>query len=200
MKEDKLVIGGHEFSSRFILGSGKYNLDLIKAAVENAGAEIITLALRRANTQGGENILDYIPKGPPVILTFSIKEQQKFKICEESFKKLGFLIEEFGGNEYCIRGVPANLLGIDPQELFIEIFDQIEENSGKMNLEMITDRLATMACKAAVKGNTAMSYQEMDALMDQLMKLDNPYQCPHGRPTIISMTKYELEKKFKRVQ
>lgn len=137
---------------------------------------------------------------PPVILTFSIKEQQKFKICEESFKKLGFLIEEFGGNEYCIRGVPANLLGIDPQELFIEIFDQIEENSGKMNLEMITDKLATMACKAAVKGNTTMSYQEMDALMDQLMKLDNPYQCPHGRPTIISMTKYELEKKFKRVQ
>ena len=137
---------------------------------------------------------------PPIILTFSIKEQQKFKLCEESFKKLGFLIEEFGGNEYCIRGVPANLLGINPQELFIEIFDQIEENSGKMNMEMITDRLATMACKAAVKGNTSMSYQEMDALMDQLMKLDNPYQCPHGRPTIISMTKYELEKKFKRVQ
>ncbi len=137
---------------------------------------------------------------PPVILTFSIKEQQKFKLCEGSFKKLGFLIEEFGGNEYCIRGVPANLLGIDPQELFIEIFDQIEENSGKMNMEMITDKLATMACKAAVKGNTTMSYQEMDALMDQLMKLDNPYQCPHGRPTIISMTKYELEKKFKRVQ
>lgn len=137
---------------------------------------------------------------PPVILTFSIKEQQKFKVCEESFKKLGFLIEEFGGNEYCIRGVPANLLGIDPQELFIEIFDQIEESSGKMNLEVITDKLATMACKAAVKGNTTMSYQEMDALMDQLMKLDNPYQCPHGRPTIISMTKYELEKKFKRVQ
>ena len=137
---------------------------------------------------------------PPVILTFSIKEQQKFKVCEESFKKLGFLIEEFGGNEYCIRGVPANLLGIDPQELFIEIFDQIEENSGKMNMEMITDKLATMACKAAVKGNTTMSCQEMDALMDQLMKLDNPYQCPHGRPTIISMTKYELEKKFKRIQ
>lgn len=137
---------------------------------------------------------------PPVILTFSIKEQQKFKLCEESFKKLGFLIEEFGGNEYCIRGVPANLLGIDPQELFIEIFDQIEENSGKMNMEMITDRLATMACKAAVKGNTTMSMQEMDSLMNQLMKLDNPYQCPHGRPTIISMTKYELEKKFKRVQ
>nr|WP_296191439.1 DNA mismatch repair endonuclease MutL [uncultured Anaerobutyricum sp.] len=137
---------------------------------------------------------------PPVILTFSIKEQQKFKVCEESFKKLGFLIEEFGGNEYCIRGVPANLLGIDPQELFIEIFDQIEESSGKMNLEVITDKLATMACKAAVKGNTTMSYQEMDALLDQLMKLDNPYQCPHGRPTIISMTKYELEKKFKRVQ
>ena len=137
---------------------------------------------------------------PPIILTFSIKEQQKYELCEESFKKLGFLIEEFGGNEYCIRGVPANLLGIDPQELFIEIFDQIEENSGKMNMEMITDKLASMACKAAVKGNTTMSYEEMDSLMEQLMKLDNPYQCPHGRPTIISMTKYELEKKFKRVQ
>lgn len=137
---------------------------------------------------------------PPIILTFSIKEQQKFELCEESFKKLGFLIEEFGGNEYCIRGVPANLLGMDPQELFIEIFDQIEENSGKMNMEMITDKLASMACKAAVKGNTTMSYEEMDSLMEQLMKLDNPYQCPHGRPTIISMTKYELEKKFKRVQ
>lgn len=137
---------------------------------------------------------------PPIILTFSIKEQQKFELCEESFKKLGFLIEEFGGNEYCIRGVPANLLGIDPQELFIEIFDQIEENSGKMNMGMITDKLASMACKAAVKGNTTMSYEEMDSLMEQLMKLDNPYQCPHGRPTIISMTKYELEKKFKRVQ
>lgn len=137
---------------------------------------------------------------PPIILTFSIKEQQKFELCEESFKKLGFLIEEFGGNEYCIRGVPANLLGIDPQELFIEVFDQIEENSGKMNMEMITDKLASMSCKAAVKGNTTMSYEEMDSLMEQLMKLDNPYQCPHGRPTIISMTKYELEKKFKRVQ
>ena len=97
-------------------------------------------------------------------------------------------------------GVPVNLLGIDPQELFIEVFDQIEENSGKMNMEMITDKLASMACKAAVKGNTTMSYEEMDSLMEQLMKLDNPYQCPHGRPTIISMTKYELEKKFKRVQ
>ena len=122
---------------------------------------------------------------PPIILTFSIKEQQKFELCEESFKKLGFLIEEFGGNEYCIRGVPANLLGIDPQELFIE---------------MIKHKLESMACKAAVKGNTTMSYEEMDSLMEQLMKLDNPYQCPHGRPTIISMTKYELEKKFKRVQ
>lgn len=113
---------------------------------------------------------------------------------------MGFRIEPFGGNEYCIRAVPANLLGIDPKELFIELFDQIEENSGKLNLEILTDKLASLACKAAVKGNTAMSYQEMDALMDQLIKLENPYQCPHGRPTMISMTKYELEKKFKRIQ
>ncbi|MDD7209279.1 MAG: DNA mismatch repair endonuclease MutL [Lachnospiraceae bacterium] len=137
---------------------------------------------------------------PPVVLSFSIKEQQLYHLCEEAFQKMGFRIEPFGGNEYCIRAVPANLLGIDPKELFIELFDQIEENSGKLNLEILTDKLASLACKAAVKGNTAMSYQEMDALMDQLIKLENPYQCPHGRPTMISMTKYELEKKFKRIQ
>ena len=80
------------------------------------------------------------------------------------------------------------------------MLDQIEEGSRKLNLEMITDKLASMSCKAAVKGNQKMSVQEMDSLMDQLLQLDNPYQCPHGRPTIISMTKYELEKKFKRIQ
>ena len=137
---------------------------------------------------------------PPIVLSFTIKEQEIFHRCEESFANLGFLIEEFGGKEYCIRGVPANLLGLDPRELFIDIFDQLEESSGKMNGNMITDRLASIACKAAVKGNQTLSFQEMDALMDQLLQLENPYQCPHGRPTIISMTKYELEKKFKRIQ
>ena len=121
-------------------------------------------------------------------------------MCQDAFAALGYQIEEFGGGAYCIRAVPANLYGIDQQDLFIELLDQIEEGSHRLNLEMITDRLAIMACKAAVKGNQSMSVQEMDSLMDQLLQLDNPYQCPHGRPTIISMTKYELEKKFKRIQ
>lgn len=135
---------------------------------------------------------------PPVILTFSLKEKEKYLMCRDGFANLGYQIEEFGGDEYCIRAVPSNLIDVDQQELFIELLDQIDENTGKMNMEIVTDRLATMACKAAVKGNQTMSFQEMDALMDELLALENPYQCPHGRPTIISMSKYEIEKKFKR--
>ncbi|MBQ9157193.1 MAG: DNA mismatch repair endonuclease MutL [Eubacterium sp.] len=137
---------------------------------------------------------------PPIVLTFSMREKNRYLMCQDAFAALGYQIEEFGEDAYCIRAVPANLYGIDQQDLFIELLDQIEENSGKLNLEVITDKLASMACKAAVKGNTTLSFQEMDALMDQLMQLENPYQCPHGRPTIISMSKYELEKKFKRIQ
>lgn len=137
---------------------------------------------------------------PPVVLSFSLREKECFLKCRDAFSRLGFLIEEFGGDEYCIRAVPANLLDIDPQELFVEILDQIDENAGNLPLNQLTDRLAAMACKAAVKGNMTMTEAEMDALMDQLLKLDNPYQCPHGRPTVISMTKREMEKKFKRIQ
>ncbi len=137
---------------------------------------------------------------PPVVLTFSLREKELYLQCQEAFRELGFLIEEFGGNEYCIRGMPANLLDIDPQELFVDLLDQMEENGGRLVMDRLTDRLASMACKAAVKGNMTMTEAEMDSLMDQLLKLDNPYQCPHGRPTIISMSQRELEKKFKRIQ
>lgn len=137
---------------------------------------------------------------PPIILSLNMKEQEKLKMCEDAFARLGFLIEEFGGNEYCIRAVPADLIGLNQQNLFIELLDQVDEATGKMNLDVLTDKMASMACKAAVKGNMSMTFAEMDALMDQLMQLENPYQCPHGRPTIISMTKYELEKKFNRIQ
>ncbi len=137
---------------------------------------------------------------PPIILTLNMKEQEKLKNCKEAFERLGFMVEEFGGNEFCIRAVPADLIALNQQNMFIELLDSIDDQTGKMNLDVLTDKLASMACKAAVKGNMTMSFAEMDALMDQLMGLDNPYQCPHGRPTIISMTKYELEKKFNRIQ
>ena len=137
---------------------------------------------------------------PPVVLSFSLREKERYLSCRDAFAQLGFLIEEFGGDEYCIRAVPANLLDIDPQALFVDLLDQIDENAGKLPLDQLTDRLASMACKAAVKGNMSMTEAEMDSLMDQLLKLDNPYQCPHGRPTVISMSKREMEKKFKRIQ
>ena len=136
---------------------------------------------------------------PPKVLTFSIREKENYEAHREDFEKLGFMLESYGGNEYCIRAVPANLLDIDPEKLFIDILDQIEENTGHLSSELITDRLASMACKAAVKGNSMMSYPEMDRLLDLLLGLENPFQCPHGRPTIIAMTKTEIEKKFKRI-
>lgn len=137
---------------------------------------------------------------PPIILSLNLREQQRLESCREAFRELGYTLEEFGGKEYCIRAVPADLINLDPRDLFVELLDNIDDNTGKMNQDVLTDKLASMACKAAVKGNMSLSFQEMEALMDQLMELENPYQCPHGRPTIISMTKKELEKKFHRIQ
>lgn len=146
-----------------------------------------------------EKSIDQQMVAPPIVLSFSMKEKEKYLMFQDAFAALGFQIEEFGGDAYCIRAVPANLYGINQQDLFIELLDGMDEGSCKLNLDVITDKLASMACKAAVKGNQKLSFQEMDSLMDQLLELENPYQCPHGRPTIISMSKYELEKKFKRI-
>lgn len=137
---------------------------------------------------------------PPIVLSFNLKEKEKYLRYQDAFASLGFQVEEFGGEDYCIRAVPSNLYGINQQDLFLELLDQVEEGNQSLSLAVITDKLASMACKAAVKGNQKISFQEMDSLMEQLMELENPYQCPHGRPTIISMSKYELEKKFKRIQ
>ena len=137
---------------------------------------------------------------PPLVLNLSVRDQEKLEGCREALAWLGFTIEDFGQDAVLIRAVPLNLYGMDEKAFFLELFDGMENFSGKLNLDHVTDRVASMACKAAVKGNTRMSMAEMDALMDQLMALDNPYQCPHGRPTIISMSRYEIEKKFKRIQ
>ncbi len=137
---------------------------------------------------------------PPIILSLNLREQQRLESCREAFRELGYSLEDFGGDEYCIRAVPADLIDLDPRDLFVELLDNIDDNTGKMDFNVLTDKLASMACKAAVKGNMNLSFQEMEALMDQLMELENPYQCPHGRPTIISMTQKELEKKFHRIQ
>lgn len=164
---------------------------------QHAAHEKVLYEKLKKNLQ--EKTLEQQMVAPPIILSFSMKEKEKYLLFQDAFAALGFQIEEFGGDEYCIRAVPSNLFNIDQQDLFIELLDSLDEGSRKLNLDVITDKLATMACKAAVKGNQKMSFQEMDRLMDQLLELENPYQCPHGRPTIIAMTKYELEKKFKRI-
>ncbi len=165
---------------------------------QHAAHEKVMYEKLKKNLQ--EKKMDQQMVAPPIVLSFTMKEKEKYLRYQDAFARLGFQIEEFGGDDYCIRAVPSNLYGINQQDLFLELLDQIEEGSQRLPLDMITDKLASMACKAAVKGNQKISFQEMDSLMDQLLELENPYQCPHGRPTIISMSKYELEKKFKRVQ
>ena len=136
---------------------------------------------------------------PPLIVSLNLQEESLLKANRKYFEDFGFEIEPFGGKEYCINAVPANLYGLDEEELFLEMLDNLASEKDKDPLGIFASRLATMACKAAVKGNHQMSTQEADALIDELLTLDNPYHCPHGRPTIISMTKTELEKKFKRI-
>lgn len=136
---------------------------------------------------------------PPIILSLDAKEQEMLLRYQEEINRLGYVIEPFGGREYMISAVPDNLFSIDVKELFIEMLDDFTNLSGKETPELITEKVASMSCKAAVKGNDALSLPEIDALIEELLTLDNPFHCPHGRPTIISMSKYELEKKFKRI-
>lgn len=136
---------------------------------------------------------------PPVILTLSLREQEALRTNIKVFEALGFEIEEFGGNEYKVTGVPALLPDIDSRELLIEILDALADDKSMSKPELITQKAASMSCKAAVKGNMEMSAKEARHLAEELMKADNPYNCPHGRPTLISISKRELEKKFKRI-
>ena len=117
----------------------------------------------------------------------------------DDFKTMGFEFESFGGKEYALRGVPSDLYGLTGKEMVIELLDELSGESSRLRADAVADRIATMACKAAVKGNMRISSKEADALIEELLQAENPYTCPHGRPTIISMTKTELEKKFKRI-
>lgn len=136
---------------------------------------------------------------PPVILTLTGKEEQLLREQMASFEALGFEIEEFGSGSYAIRSMPSDLYGCSEKELFTDILDELADNPMKGSPEVILSKLASMACKAAVKGNNQMSTEEAKSLMDELLTLENPYHCPHGRPTMISMSRYEIEKKFKRI-
>ncbi len=136
---------------------------------------------------------------PPVILNLTGKEEELLKEFFPYFAELGFEIEEFGGGAFALRSMPMDLYGCGEKELFVEILDELSENSMKGTPQVMLEKLASMACKSAVKGNSRMQRAEMEALIDELLTLKDPYHCPHGRPTIISMSKYEIEKKFKRI-
>ena len=136
---------------------------------------------------------------PPMILNLSAMEAHTLQEYGDYFARMGFEIEDFGGNAVAVRAVPCDLYGHYEKDFLQGILDELEEEPPRGTPAIIAEKLASMACKSAVKGNMRISTKEMGALLDQLLSLENPYHCPHGRPTIITMSKYELEKKFKRI-
>ena len=136
---------------------------------------------------------------PPMILNLSAMEAHTLHEYGDYFARMGFEIEDFGGNAVAVRAVPCDLYGHYEKDFLQGILDELEEEPPRGTPAIIAEKLASMACKSAVKGNMRISTKEMEALLDQLLSLENPYHCPHGRPTIITMSKYELEKKFKRI-
>lgn len=136
---------------------------------------------------------------PPIILTLSLEEAAMLERYKDQIAMFGYSVEHFGGKEYAINAIPADFEGIDMRNMFLEMLDDFNNLSAKNTPDLILEKVASMSCKAAVKGNHRLSLQEMDKLISELLELENPYLCPHGRPTIISMSKYEIEKKFKRI-
>ncbi len=136
---------------------------------------------------------------PAIVVSLSPGDALVYEEHKEVFEGFGFEIDSFGGNELMLRAIPVDLYGADAKEMFLAILEELAQVHSAGRIEIIEDRIATMACKAAVKGNNSMTFEEVSALLDQLLTLENPYQCPHGRPTMFSMTKYEIEKKFKRI-
>ena len=136
---------------------------------------------------------------PPVIVSLSAAEENVYKQNADAFASLGFEIENFGGSEYALRAVPIDLYGHSEKELFLNVLDELAEGNSRGSYLAIEEKIAGMSCKASIKGGDRLSDKEINALIDELLTLDNPYNCPHGRPTIIVMTRSELEKKFKRI-
>lgn len=136
---------------------------------------------------------------PPIVMTLDAKESEMLEKYRPQIEQFGYEVEHFGGKEYMISAIPDNLFNIDMKDLFIEMLDDFSNTTGRQTPDIITEKVASMSCKAAVKGNDKLTLPEINKLIDDLLSLDNPYNCPHGRPTIISMSKYEIEKKFKRI-
>lgn len=162
------------------------------AAHEKVNYERLMEAYRKK-----ERITQFV--SPPMVISLTRAEEAILEEFKSEFERIGFTIEPYGGREYAISEIPADLYGINEKDLFLEMLSDLEDRGSMQPSELIASKLASMSCKAAIKGGQKISFQEADALVSQLLTLENPYACPHGRPTIITMTKYELEKKFKRI-
>ena len=162
------------------------------AAHEKVNYERLMEAYRKK-----ERITQFV--SPPMVISLTRAEEAILEEFKSEFERIGFTIEPYGGREYAISEIPANLYGINEKELFLEMLSDLEDRGSMQPSELIASKLASMSCKAAIKGGQKISFQEADALVSQLLTLENPYACPHGRPTIIAMSKTEIEKKFKRI-
>lgn len=191
-KEIKII--GQAFSTYWIL---QYE-DALYLVDQHAAHEKVLYERFMKELQEKEPMTQLLK--PPVVLTLSMSQQQAVEENKEVFVQAGYQIEPFGGREYAVNGVPAHLPSVGSQELLLEIIDSLTEEQGKKRTpEVLLEKVASMSCKAAVKGNSRLPVVQMEELLKELMVLENPYHCPHGRPTMICLTKKELEKRFKRI-
>ena len=165
---------------------------------QHAAHEKVLFERTMKSLKAKENISQEL--NPPMILNLSLREGELVKKYHVEFARAGYEIEEFGGNDYAVHTVPYDLYKLAREDMLMEMIDTLADDGNiRGGSELIMERIASMSCKAAVKGNNRLSIREANTLIDELLTMDNPYHCPHGRPTIISMSKYELEKKFKRI-
>ncbi len=196
LQEDKtkdIRIVGQVFSTYWIL---QYE-DSMYMVDQHAAHEKVLY--ERFMKQISENKVMVQMVNPPIVLSLSMLEQHVIDDNIEIFKELGYTIEAFGGREYIVTGIPAQLPDIATTDLLMEIIDDLANGKTNLSKDVLLERVATMSCKAAVKGNNELPLEQAHELLKELMSLENPYNCPHGRPTMIRMSKYEIEKKFKRI-
>ncbi|MCR5581936.1 MAG: DNA mismatch repair endonuclease MutL [Pseudobutyrivibrio sp.] len=191
IKEHKII--GQVFDTYWIIEYDK-NMYIID---QHAAHEKVLFEKTMSRLKNNEMSTQLV--SPPIIVSLAPGDILLYERYHEAFEKVGFNIESFGGNELAINGVPGNMLNLDPKQLFMEILADCDSFKASDSFDMIVERVASMSCKAAVKGNNKLSIPEIKTLIDDLLKLDNPYHCPHGRPTMISFSEYELAKKFKRI-
>ncbi len=193
-KKNEIRLVGQVFKTYWIVEMG----DTVFMIDQHAAHEKVLFEKTMRKIRAKEQFLSQTLL-PPAIISLSMRESECLVKNMKVFEKLGFELEEFGPREFKVTGVPAELVDIDHEELFKEILDDLLNGRDAGSPETMLDRVATISCKAAIKGNNYITFEEAETLIKDMFELDDPYHCPHGRPTTISMTKADMDKKFKRV-